>query len=46
MNASKYAALPVGLLLVAALFVAMYYDVRHQTAPHHGEVATALPAHR
>ena len=46
MNASKVVALPVGLLLVAAFFVAMYYDVRHRAVHYHGEVAIALPAHR
>ena len=46
MNASKFVALPVGLLLVAAFVVAMYHDVRHRAASYHGEVATALPAHR
>ena len=46
MNASKVVALPVGVLLVAALFVAMYYDVRYRPVHYHGEVAIALPAHR
>jgi predicted lysophospholipase L1 biosynthesis ABC-type transport system permease subunit len=46
MNASKFVALPVGVLLVAALFVAMYYDIRHRAAHYHGDVTLALPAHR
>jgi hypothetical protein len=47
MKAPKFAALAVGLLLVAAQSVAMYYDAaRHRVADYRGEVATALPAHR
>ena len=46
MKAPKFVALPVGLLLIAAQFVAMYYDARHGVAHYRGEVTTALPAHR
>jgi hypothetical protein len=46
MKARTLAALPVGLVLVAALLLAIYHDAQHGVADYHAAVATALPAHR
>jgi hypothetical protein len=46
MKTSNFVALAVGLLLTAAQFWAIYYDARQGISHYHGEVATALPAHR
>jgi fumarate reductase subunit C len=46
MKTSNFVALAVGVLLTAAQFWAIYYDARHGISHYHGEVATALPAHR
>jgi hypothetical protein len=46
MTSRTLVALAVGLLLIAAEFMAMRYDARHGVADYQGEVATALPAHR
>jgi hypothetical protein len=46
MRARNFVVLPLGLLLIAAQFTAMYYDARHGVAHYRDQVAASLPAHR
>lgn len=46
MKSHHFTALAVGLLLLAAEFLAMDHDARHGVPHYRGDVVTALPAHR
>lgn len=46
MKVRNLVVLPVGLLLIAGQFIAMYYDAHHGVARYGAEIATSLPAHR